>query len=187
MTNPPSPSTLHCPECKNAINEGAKRCGSCGTELNKTARYLLRISQLVAAALVIVPLWEIAVSTTDLLKTTSSFKIVTTCWQDGVIVSFTNAEKDRVLEWSDVRLVSINEIKVDEPMTFQAGETFHIPPLSTAKLTFYRQEDGARTASRSCVGGCAMKVSLTARELDGSRPTTAFATCPWTPTKQPLG
>lgn len=187
MTRRNTPNALSCPECKTAINAGARRCGSCGTELNKNARYFLRATQFIAAALVIVPLWEIAISTTDIFKTTVSFGIdVAGCGPNGIALSVVNAEKDKVIKWSEARLVSVNEIKVDEQMVFPPGQPRHIAPLSTANLTFFRQEDGGRTVGEVCATGCVMTVSLVAQEVDGSKVTTATATCNWTPEKPRL-
>lgn len=187
MTDTNATAAFHCPECKSPINAGAKRCGSCGTELNARMRYFLRASQFIAAALVFVSLWQYATSTTDTVKTSVSFKIAAAgCWPEGIAVSVVNAEKDRVLEWREMRLVSVNEIKVDEPMLFQPGQPRHLAPLSTTNLIFARQESDTRTVGQTCVGGCAMTVSLTAQDVDGSKATTATTECTWTPEKPPL-
>lgn len=187
ITDTNTPAALQCPECKSSINAGAKRCGSCGTELKRRTRYFLRASQFVTAALVFVSLWQYATSTRDAVKTSVSFKIAATgCWPEGIAVSVVNAEKDQVLEWREMRLVSVNEIKVDEPMFFQPGQPRHLAPLSTTNLTFTREESDTRTIGQTCMGGCAMTVSLTAQDVDGNKATTATTECTWTPEKPPL-
>ena len=179
-------SPILCSECLHPVREGANRCGSCGIVLHAFKRRILQVAALVSAVLVVVPLWQIAVTTSDLLKTKVDFEVEpAACGQQGILVSFVNFESDRFLEWSDVRLQSVNGVEVDEAMVFRPGQPRHIPPLTSEPLEFLRQSNAVPTDGDVCSNGCTMVVRLTAKEADGRRATTATASCTWTP-NQPV-
>ena len=187
MSNQNEPEPKLCPECRSSVNDGANRCGNCGVVLSKTKRRILQGGALISALLVAVPLWQLAVSSTDLLKTEVSFEVEpAACGQQGIALSFVNFERDRFLEWSNVRLHSINGVEIDEAMIFQPGQARHIPPLSSTHLEFFRQSNSVPTSGATCSNGCTMVVKITAQEPDGDRPTEQTAKCTWTVTQPAL-
>ena len=175
--------TPACPECLNPINPRAKRCGSCGVVLSRGKRRLLRIGTVMSALLVVLPLWQLAVSSSDALKTSVAFEIEPlSCGPHSITLSFVNFENDRFLAWSDVRLVQLSDQDMDEKMVVPSGVAHHIAPLSVERLTFMRSQQGVEGAGAdTCADGCDVVVSLTAQETDGRRKTQQAARCRWNP------
>ena len=184
-------TVLHfCPECKNCVNSNARRCGHCGIVLSRPKRTILQLGAIFSALLVIVPIWQLAISTTDVFKNTVAFEIEpSNCTPEGIALSFANFEKDRFLEWSDVKLISINDNRFDELMTFRPNQRRHLPPLSVTGLTFFTLPETLERIKGLIKDGIAteveMVVSITAIEPDGNRPTPASVACTWSPA-QPL-
>ena len=176
--------TPACPECLNPINPRAKRCGSCGVVLSRGKRRLLRIGTVMSALLVVLPLWQLAVSSSDALKTSVAFEIEPlSCGPHSITLSFVNFENDRFLAWSDVRLVQLSDQDMDEKMVVPSGVAHHIAPLSVERLTFMRSQQEAEgvVGANTCANGCDVVVSLTAQETDGRRKTQQAARCRWEP------
>lgn len=163
--------------------------------MSRPKRTLLQLGALVSAILVIVPMWELATSTTgfftDLLKSTVSFEIEpSNCGLGSIGLSFANFEKDRFLEWSKPKLISINDEKFDKAMTFKPNQRRHMAPLSVTHLTFHNLPEIVEKFRSSVLNGslteAKIMMSITATEPDGARPTSQIAICTWFPTRPPL-
>lgn len=169
-----------CPQCKQNTLPGATRCGHCGVLLNKTRRTLLQLSALASAILVIVPLWQVAVSTTDLFKRTVDFEIeASSCTRDRFTVSFVNLEKDRVLTWNQARLISIDGEQLEATMTFPGYQRRHVPPLSATLIVFNIESKIIDNMIKLDEGISNIRIvmSVNATDADGTKETSKSTIC----------
>lgn len=173
-----------CPECRNSVNTNANRCGSCGVVLRPLKRRILQTGALVSALLVILPLWQLVVLTTDLFKREVYFDVeISDCSPKGISVSFANLESDRFLEWSEVQLQSVDGVEINENMKFLHSlaniHPRHIAPLDVKVLNFSRSSGAVPFDSICPDDSCEIVVEVMAKETDGAQPTSRTASCTW--------
>ena len=102
-----------CPECMGEVSPEAKRCPHCGVVQRQWKRRTLQASAMLSALLVIVPVWQLAISTTDLFKTELAVEVAASyCELDvrgraQVVLSAVNGETDRIVAWGPAKLDSV--------------------------------------------------------------------------------
>ena len=167
-----------CPECKMSVKAEARRCGNCGITLSRLKRLIIQFSTIVSAILLIVPVWQLAINTTDLFKRTVSFDLRSAgCTNKTFSVSIANLESDRLLKWTKPILVSINNREINTNMHFSPGEAQHLPPLTERKLELFLLNDSIKIPKEGTKQEFRVVVAVTTTEIDGSRPTSKTATC----------
>lgn len=70
---------LLCTECRFEIPLGAARCGHCGIIQSNWKRFVLRWGGLGSAFLLIVPIWQIAISSSNFINYEVSYSLNSTC------------------------------------------------------------------------------------------------------------
>ena len=178
----------NCEACLQKISAGASRCPHCGSFIKKWRRYVLNGAALIAAFLVVVPLWDLAANTGGFIAGVwdkeVDFEVEgITCFDDQFHISILNRERrgDRDIRVQSVRLMDVGGGKYGQNLVFGTVDSRTnivtlIPAGQTRNQTASIGLFNASVPPLPCEV-CNVRLAITLAELDGTKASTKTVSC----------
>ncbi len=181
-------STKICKECSFEIPKAARRCGHCGSVQNAWKRAIIQWSGLFSAILLIIPIWQIAVTLPRYFLGPSNIgfrAVATVCSFPNIEMKVHNLSTDDYLIVEKVYLRSLTDAPKPTSGRYIVlpflGENLRgddlVPPTQRVKMKFEVPVNRFALKEEACGSSCSMTFAVLASDLKGG-PTRAWpASC----------
>ena len=177
-----------CSECRFEIPDFARRCGHCGVIQNPWQRNLLRWGGLLSVFVLIIPVWQIALSFSEFLSSSAKINFrakVVDCGPKRASFEIRNLEADRSIRVSDVVLTSISrgiqdrkdfDLPLHNGAFALSGEEIAIPFESRA-MDFGISDTVHSVLQAACGAQCRYWFQVSATDLEARNGSSTLAYC----------